>query len=298
MRDLLEAGVHFGHQTKRWNPKMKPFIFGERNGIYIVDLQQTVQRTNAALDFVSRVAAKGGRVLFVGTKRQAQEAIQEEAARCEMPFVNTRWLGGTLTNFATIKKRIERLRYLESLGTDTNRRELLTKKELGKLEKERLKLDRVLSGIKSMNTLPEAIFVIDPRKEQIAVTEARRLGIPVVAIVDTNCDPDLIDYVIPGNDDAIRAIRLFASRFSDALIEGRQIQERRAEGSDKGEEAGPEPEDAAGAGHGESTKRRESSDGAGGTKLPPPARAADRSAESDQAPEARTPEGKVPAEIG
>ena len=220
MKELLEAGVHFGHQTKRWNPKMKPFIFGMRNGIYIIDLQQTVPRARKATDFVIRTVTEGGSVLFVGTKRQAQETIQEEALRCGMPFVNIRWLGGTLTNFTTIKKRIERLRYLESLDTDMHRREMLTKKELGKLEKERVKLDKVLSGIKMMSKLPEAIFVIDPKKEHIAVTEARKLKIPVIAVVDTNCDPDMIDYIIPGNDDAIRAIRLFVSRIADSVIEG------------------------------------------------------------------------------
>ncbi len=234
MKDLLEAGVHFGHQTKRWNPKMKPYIFGQRNGIYIVDLQQTVQRTKKALDFITNLSARGGTILFVGTKRQAQEAIREESSRCEMPFVNLRWLGGTLTNFSTIKKRIERLRYLESLETDTVRREMLTKKEIGKLEKERIKLEKVLSGIKSMSGLPQAIFVIDPKKEHIAVTEARRLGIQVVAIVDTNCDPDLIDFVIPGNDDAIRAIRLFTSQVAAAVIEGRHMRQAKAD-SEEGE---------------------------------------------------------------
>jgi len=229
MKDLLEAGVHFGHQTKRWNPKMKPFIFGQRNGIYIIDLQQTVNRAKKALDFVTRVSGEGGSVLFVGTKRQAQEAVTEEAGRAEMPSVSIRWLGGTLTNFMTIKKRIERLRYLESLETDSHKRELLTKKELGRLEKERVKLDKVLAGIKEMSRLPEAVFVIDPKKEHIAVSEARKLGIPVIAIVDTNCDPDLIDYVIPGNDDAIRAIRLFASLIAEAVIEGRSIYKRKAD---------------------------------------------------------------------
>ena len=229
MKELLEAGVHFGHQTKRWNPKMKPFIFGMRNGIYIIDLQQTVPRAKKATDFVIRTVTEGGSILFVGTKRQAQETIQEESFRCGMPFVNIRWLGGTLTNFTTIKKRIERLRYLESLETDMHRREMLTKKELGKLEKERVKLDKVLSGIKMMSKLPEAIFVIDPKKEYIAVTEARKLKIPVIAVVDTNCDPDVIDYIIPGNDDAIRAIRLFVSRIADSVIEGQNFQQRKAD---------------------------------------------------------------------
>jgi small subunit ribosomal protein S2 len=220
IKDLLEAGAHFGHQTKRWNPKMKPFIFGRRNGIYIIDLQQTVGRFQKAVDFVTDLATRGGHVLFIGTKRQAQESITEEANRSGMPYVTTRWLGGTLTNFATIKKRIERLRYLETLDADQHRREGLTKKELIGLEKEREKLSKVLSGLRTMSSLPAAIFVVDPNKEHIAVTEARKLHIPVIAIVDTNCDPDEIDYAIPGNDDAIRAIRLFASRISDAIAEG------------------------------------------------------------------------------
>jgi len=223
MKELLESGVHFGHQTKRWNPKMKPYIFGQRNGIYIIDLQQTVRRANIALDFIVKMANKGGSVLFIGTKRQAQEAVRQEAERSGMPYVTLRWLGGTLTNFQTMKKRIDRLRWLESLETDDHRREMLTKKELGKLEKERQKLEKVLSGIKSMGSLPQAIFVIDPKKEHIAVAEARRLRIPVVAIVDTNCDPDMIDHIIPGNDDAIRAIRLFTARIADAVIEGRSM---------------------------------------------------------------------------
>ncbi len=286
MKELLEAGVHFGHQTKRWNPKMKPFIFGQRNGIYIIDLQQTVHRAKAAVDFVTRVASEGGTVLFVGTKRQAQEAIQEEAARCGMPYVNTRWLGGTLTNFQTIKKRIERLRYLESLETDLHRREMLTKKELGKLEKERVKLDKVLVGIKSMSSLPEAIFVIDPKKEYIAVSEVRRLRIPVIAVVDTNCDPDLIDYVIPGNDDAIRAIRLFASRIADAVAEGQNLHQRRVqeaaedgEGKDSGEVQAAGAAPAAG-------------------KLKP--RTRPRGSATDdtgELPAASEPKGKVPVEI-
>ena len=232
MKELLESGVHFGHQTKRWNPKMKPYIFGQRNGIYIIDLQQTVRRANNALDFIVKMAHRGGNVLFIGTKRQAQEAVRQEAERSGMPYVTLRWLGGTLTNFQTMKKRIDRLRWLESLETDDHRREMLTKKELGKLEKERQKLEKVLSGIKSMSGLPQAIFVIDPKKEHIAVAEARRLRIPVVAIVDTNCDPDMIDHIIPGNDDAIRAIRLFTSRMADAVIEGRSMT--------KGEDQAPE----------------------------------------------------------
>jgi small subunit ribosomal protein S2 len=235
IKDLLEAGAHFGHQTKRWNPKMKPFIFGKRNGIYIIDLQQTLGRFHRAVEFVQEVATRGGHVLFIGTKRQAQEAIMEEATRVEMPYVTQRWLGGTLTNFGTIKKRIERLRGLETLGADSHRKEGLTKKELIGLEKERAKLMKVLSGLKNMNSLPAAIFVIDPNKEHIAVTEARKLNIPVIAVVDTNCDPDEIDFCIPGNDDAIRAIRLFSSRIADAIMEGAGYYARRAAGGGKEE---------------------------------------------------------------
>lgn len=284
MKDLLEAGVHFGHQTKRWNPKMKPFIFGQRNGIYIVDLQQTVQRTKKALDFVTNLSARGGTILFVGTKRQAQEAIAEEASRCEMPHVNLRWLGGTLTNFATIKKRIERLRYLESLETDTARREMLTKKEIGKLEKERVKLDKVLSGIKSMGGLPQAIFVIDPKKEHIAVTEARRLGIQVVAVVDTNCDPDLIDYIIPGNDDAIRAIRLFTSQVADAVIEGRHMRQAKADAEESGSD-GSDGEDK------DSAEKAASGKGSGDAPAPAAGSA------NDSSKGRSAPKGEVPAEI-
>jgi small subunit ribosomal protein S2 len=289
MKELLEAGVHFGHQTKRWNPKMKPFIFGQRNGIYIIDLQQTVQRAQKALDFISRLTAEGGAVLFVGTKRQAQEAIVEEAARCGMPCVSMRWLGGTLTNFATIKKRIERLRYLESLETDTHRREMLTKKELGKLEKERVKLDKVLAGIKTMSGLPQAIFVIDPKKEHIAVTEARKLSIPVIAVVDTNCDPDEVDFVIPGNDDAIRAIRLFSSRVADAIVEGQHMHERRVTEQAAAKEEEGDKQDASSA-----------SGGPGGRPRPRTRRTApaDGSTATEGGGETPAPKGKVPAEIG
>jgi small subunit ribosomal protein S2 len=222
MKELLEAGVHFGHQTRRWNPKMKPFIFGARNGIYIIDLQKTSRRLRQALAFVSDLAARGGTVLFVGTKRQAQETVAEEAQRCSMHYIDQRWLGGTMTNFATIRKSINRLRELEELvGGDEAVK--LTKKELAKLDKERGRLDKTLSGIKSMDRLPQAVFVIDPQKERIAVAEANKLGIPVIGVVDTNCDPEPIDFPIPGNDDAIRAIKLFSSRFADAIIEGRAI---------------------------------------------------------------------------
>ena len=226
LKELLEAGVHFGHQTKRWNPKMRPYIFGHRNGIYIINLQKTVNRFAEALEFVRRSAAEGRTILFVGTKRQAQEVVSEEANRAGMPFVNQRWLGGTLTNFRTIKKRIERLRWLESFleNPDEGR---YTKKELTRLNKQRLKLAKVLSGIKSLDRVPDVMFVIDPKKEHIAVQEARKINIPLVAVVDTNCDPDFIDYPIPGNDDAIRAIKLFAGRVADAVLEGRNLFEKR-----------------------------------------------------------------------
>jgi small subunit ribosomal protein S2 len=226
MKELLEAGVHFGHQTRRWNPKMKDFIFGERNGIYIVDLQKTHRLLNDALQFVQDLAAQGRTVLFVGTKRQAQEAVVEEAQRCAMPYVTERWLGGLLTNFVTIRRSLERLRELEMMSAD-GRHEKLTKKEVAHLEKERGKLDKSLRGIKTMKTLPDAVFIIDTRKEAIAVAEARKLKIPVIGIVDTNCDPDEVDLVIPGNDDALRAIRLFAGRLADAVIAGRQLRESR-----------------------------------------------------------------------
>jgi small subunit ribosomal protein S2 len=221
MKELLEAGVHFGHQTKRWNPKMKPYIFGARNGIYIIDLQKTVKMFKTAYDFMTETAANGRSVLFVGTKKQAKEAIYEEANRAEMFYVQNRWLGGMLTNFQTIRKSIERLNYLNTIHNDGSIN-LFPKKERLKLAKEREKLDGNLGGIRSMDRLPGAIFVIDPKNEAIAVHEGRRLKIPIVAIVDTNCDPDQINYAIPGNDDAIRAIRLMTSRMADACIEGRQ----------------------------------------------------------------------------
>jgi len=222
MKELLEAGVHFGHQTKRWNPKMKQYIFGERNGIYIIDLQKTLRLFKEATQFVSDLASQGKIILFVGTKRQAQDAIAEEATRCGMFFVNQRWLGGLLTNFATIQKSIKRLRELDTMATD-GRYELLPKKEVTRLERERKALEKNLAGIKNMPRLPDAIFVIDSNNEQIAVAEARRLGVPVVAIVDTNCDPDFVDYVIPGNDDALRAIRLFASKIAESVVEGQGV---------------------------------------------------------------------------
>ncbi len=226
MKELLEAGVHFGHQTRRWNPKMKPYIFGARNGIYIIDLQQTVKMFKRAYQFIAEAVASGESILFVGTKKQARDSIYEEANRCEMFYVHNRWLGGMLTNFQTIKKGIDRLNYLSTMSTDgtINR---FPKKEILKLEKERVKLDNNLGGIRHMGKLPAAVFVVDPKNENIGVREARRLGIPVVAIVDSNCDPDEIDYIIPGNDDAIRAIRLLTSRIADACIEGRQRLEER-----------------------------------------------------------------------
>ncbi len=239
IKDLLEAGVHFGHQTKRWNPKMKEFIFGERNGIYIIDLQKTHRLLQDALQYVQDLAAQGRTILFIGTKRQAQEAITEEAQRCGMPYVTERWLGGLLTNFVTVRKSLDRLKELELVSADGSR-ERLTKKELARLEKERLKLEKNLTGIKSMKTVPDAVFVIDTRKEAIAVAEARKLKIPVVGVVDTNCDPDEVDVLVPGNDDALRAIRLFAGKVADAVLAGRGLREAR--GADPGPEKGPAPE--------------------------------------------------------
>lgn len=233
MKELLEAGVHFGHQTKRWNPKMKPYIFGARNGIYIIDLQKTVRMFKTAYDFVVETVANGKSVLFVGTKKQAKEAIYEEANRCEMFYVHNRWLGGMLTNFQTIKQGIDRLNYLNSIQNDGSIN-LFPKKERLKHEKERKKLDSTLGGIRIMNALPGAIFVVDPKNEAIAIREGRRLRIPIVSIVDTNCDPDDVDYIIPGNDDAIRSIRLISSRIATACIEGkRRLEEKKQAESDK-----------------------------------------------------------------
>jgi small subunit ribosomal protein S2 len=228
MKQLLEAGVHFGHQTSRWNPKMRQYIFGARNGIHIIDLQQTVTMFKSVAAFVRDLAATGGNVLFVGTKKQAQEAIKEEAERCGMFHVQNRWLGGTLTNFSTIRQSIERLRKLEEMENDPKIVDALTKKEMLGLHREREKLEQSLGGIKAMRKLPDAIFVIDPKQEEIAVCEARKLGIPVVAVVDTNCDPDMVDQKIPGNDDAIRAIRLFCAAIADAVIEGKGLHEQAA----------------------------------------------------------------------
>ena len=244
MKELLEAGVHFGHQTKRWNPKMKEYIFGERNGIYIIDLQKTYRLLQEALQHVQELAAQGRIILFVGTKRQAQEAVAEEAQRCGMPYVNERWLGGLLTNFVTVRKSLDRLKELEMVAGDT-RQERLTKKELARLEKERLKLEKNLLGIKGMKSVPDAVFVIDTRKEAIAVKEARKLKVPVIGIVDTNCDPDEVDYVIPGNDDALRAIKLFAGRMGDAILAGRGLREARAAESTAADKATAPGEDEA-----------------------------------------------------
>jgi small subunit ribosomal protein S2 len=221
MKQLLEAGVHFGHQTRRWNPKMAPYIFTERNGIYIIDLQKTVKKVEEAYNFVRDLSAEGKTLLFVGTKKQAQDAVKEEAQRCEMFYVNERWLGGMLTNFQTIQRRINRLRELEGME-EKGMFEVLPKKEVISLRHEMERLQKFLGGIKNMHRLPGALFIIDPRKERIAVAEARKLGIPIVAIVDTNCDPDEIDHVIPGNDDAIRAVKLLTAKLADAILEGKQ----------------------------------------------------------------------------
>ncbi len=237
MKQLLEAGVHFGHQTSRWNPKMKPYIFGARNGIYIVDLQQTVKLLQDATTYIRDLSAGGGSLLFVGTKKQAQDAVQEEAERCGAFYVSNRWLGGTLTNFQTVKQSVDRLRRLEEMLADPAQTEGLKKRELLELSRERDRLVHTLGGIKTMRKLPDAMFVIDTIKEEIAVREANKLGIPVVAVVDTNCDPDMIDYRIPGNDDAIRAIRLFCGAIADAVLEGRGVYEERARGGEVGEGA-------------------------------------------------------------
>jgi small subunit ribosomal protein S2 len=221
MKQLLEAGVHFGHQTRRWNPKMARYIFTERNGIYIIDLQKTVKKVDEAYNFIKSVAADGGKVLFVGTKKQAQEAIKDEAIRSGMYYVNQRWLGGTLTNFSTIQKRVQRLKKIEQMEVDGTF-EVLPKKEVVGLKKEQERLEKFLGGVKDMNGAPDVLFIVDPRKERIAVQEAHKLNIPIVAIVDTNCDPDEIDYVIPGNDDAIRAVKLLTAKMADAIIEANQ----------------------------------------------------------------------------
>jgi small subunit ribosomal protein S2 len=235
MKQLLEAGVHFGHQTSRWNPKMKPYIFGARNGIHIIDLQQTVSMFKDMENAVRNLASSGGHILFVGTKKQAQEAIKEEAERCGMFHVQNRWLGGTLTNFSTIRQSIERLRKLEEMENDPKIAEALTKKEMLGVKREREKLEQSLGGIKAMRKLPDAIFVVDPKQEEIAVREARKLGIPVIAVIDTNCDPDMVDVKVPGNDDAIRAIRLFCGAIADAVNEGKAAYEQSLVKSKEGE---------------------------------------------------------------
>ena len=248
MKQLLEAGVHFGHQTRRWNPKMAEYIFTERNGIYIIDLQKTVKKLDEAYAFVKEISENGGEMIFVGTKKQAQDSIKEEAERCGMPYVNARWLGGMLTNFKTIRRRVGRLAQLAPMREDGTF-DLLPKKEVIKLNLEIEKLQKFLGGITEMKRIPQAMFIADPRKERIAVAEAKKLGIPIVAIVDTNCDPDEIDYVIPGNDDAIRAVKLLAGAMADAIIEGRQgadeVAEEAAEGAaDSAEAAEETAEDA------------------------------------------------------
>jgi small subunit ribosomal protein S2 len=244
MKELLEAGVHFGHQTRRWNPKMKPYIFGSRNGIHIIDLQKTVSLFASAYDFIIRTVADGYPVLFVGTKKQAHDAVVEESERCGMFYVVNRWLGGTLTNFQTIRKSIGRLKELENMKSDGSISRY-TKKEALKIEKDLVKLDKNLGGIKNMDELPGAVFVVDPKKEHIAVQETRKLGIPLVAIADTNCDPDDIDYIIPGNDDAIRAIRLICSKIADACIEGHNLAEERLRAeADQDKETGMEKPEA------------------------------------------------------
>jgi small subunit ribosomal protein S2 len=232
MKELLEAGVHFGHQTKRWNPKMKKYIFDERNNIYVIDLQKTVKKFREAAEYIIEVVSHGGEILFVGTKKQAKDSIRDEALRCGMHFVNQRWLGGTLTNFPTIQKSTHKLKRLEQMRED-GEMSLLTKKEALGLERKRERLEKFLGGIKHMERLPDVVFVVDPKKEKIAIHEANKLGIPVVGIVDTNCDPDPIDFVVPGNDDAIRAIKLFASRIADAVSEGKYVYQERIVGQQK-----------------------------------------------------------------
>jgi small subunit ribosomal protein S2 len=236
MKELLEAGVHFGHQTKRWNPKMKPYIFGARNGIYIIDLQKTVRLFKGAYSYIVDAVTAGETVLFVGTKKQGQDAVAEEASRCGMYYVNQRWLGGMLTNFATVKQSIDRLKRLDAMVVDGSI-DVYTKKERLQFEKEREKLEKILGGIKGMARVPGVMFVVDPNNEEIAVSEAKKLGIPVVAIVDTNCDPDQIDYIIPGNDDAIRAIRLLTGKMADAVIEGLQARDTRIVAESEGADA-------------------------------------------------------------
>ncbi len=292
MKQLLEAGVHFGHQTKRWNPKMKPYIFGARNGIYIIDLQKTVALARNAFRFVSDAVARGGNVLFVGTKKQAQDAVREEASRCGMFFVTNRWLGGTLTNFKTIKTGIDRLKTIEKMAQDGTY-ERLPKKEVASLEREREKLEKNLGGIKEMSRLPVALFVVDTRKEHIAVHEANRLGIPVVAVVDTNCDPEGIDYVIPGNDDAIRSINLFTGKVAEACIEGRARHE--AWVAEHGTREDKEQEDRDAASERGPRDRRDRRD-RGGRERRPPREREDRGAASANVEVLRKGEVTPPAD--
>lgn len=253
MKELLEAGVHFGHQTRRWNPKMKRYIFGEKNGIYLIDLQQTIKLFRKALEFARDLASEGGSFIFVGTKKQAQEAVEEEAKRCGVFYVNQRWLGGLLTNFATIRKRIDRLDELERMKEE-GKYSLLPKKEVIKLEREQMNLLKMLAGIRGLNDLPDALVIVDLRKEKIALAEAKRLGIPVIALVDTNCDPEGIDYPIPGNDDAIRAIRLFLSKVADAILEGKMLAKETVEVAEK---EGVAADPSASQGEGEKTSPEE-----------------------------------------
>lgn len=286
MKELLEAGVHFGHQTKRWNPKMKPYIFGARNGIYIIDLQRTVRMFKTAYDFVADTVAGGKPVLFVGTKKQARDSIYEEANRCEMFYVHNRWLGGMMTNFQTIKQSIDRLNYLNNIQNDGSI-ELFPKKERLKLGKERIKLDNNLGGIRTMNGLPGALFVVDPKNETIAVREGRRLNIPIVAIVDSNCDPDDIEYIIPGNDDAIRAIRLITSRMADACLEGQaRLAEKQQADADKDvqEDSGL----TAASAELQPGERKVISDGTAGPVVEIIKRSADETPQGDESAEAAT----------
>jgi small subunit ribosomal protein S2 len=302
MKQLLEAGVHFGHQTSRWNPKMRPYIFGARNGIHIIDLQQTVTLFRAACDIIKDVAVGGGNLLFVGTKKQAQEPVKIEAERCGQSYVNARWLGGTLTNFQTIKLSIERLKKVEEQLEDDAAMSLLKKKEILMLQRECDKLKANLQGVRDMKRLPDAMFVIDPDREQIAVHEANRLGIPVIAVVDTNCDPDNISHCIPGNDDAIRAIRLFCSAIADSVLEGRQERDERAKGAgdiaaEFGVTATPaEPAEAAGDGAAEPTAATAETAAAAPQTAPPAAGAPETAAPEAAAPEAATSEAEAEAE--
>ncbi|MFL6211337.1 MAG: 30S ribosomal protein S2 [Pyrinomonadaceae bacterium] len=301
MKELLEAGVHFGHQVRRWNPKMKDYIFGERNGISIIDLQKTQRMFRDAITFVTNLAAedRGRTILFVGTKRQAQDAIREEATRANQYYINHRWLGGLLTNFQTVQKSIKRLRDLESMQTD-GRYEMLTKKERIKLDRERETLEKNLSGIKNMNRLPDALFIIDVRKEEIAVAEANRLGIPVIAVVDTNCSPEGIDYVIPGNDDALRAVRLFASRIADAVVEGQQMKTEGGEESEA-EAAAPTTAPTTDAAASEARPRRRSAsadDTSSITTVRDPGRAAENFTDMQAAAPAAKTQVSAPGNIG